>query len=79
MKRLFNDGWKFWKSEYGTGYETALKSADKFTSVEIPHDWMIEDPHNLYATNTGWYCNKFDVANPDKKTFLIFDGIVSYI
>ena len=75
MKRLFNDGWKFWKSEYGTGYETAVKSADKFTSVEIPHDWMIEDPHNLYATNTGWYCNKFDVANPDKKTFLIFDGI----
>ena len=75
MKRLFNDGWKFWKSEYGTGYETALKSADKFTSVEIPHDWMIEDPHNLYGTNTGWYSNRFEVVNPDKKTFLIFDGI----
>ena len=75
MKRLFNDGWKFWKSEYGTGYETAVKSVDKFADVLIPHDWMIEDPHNLYATNTGWYCNSFEVADPDKKTFLVFDGI----
>ena len=36
---------------------------------------MIEDPHNLYGTNTGWYSNRFEVVNPDKKTFLIFDGI----
>ncbi|SFU77111.1 glycoside hydrolase family 2 TIM barrel-domain containing protein [Butyrivibrio sp. M55] len=75
MKRLFNEGWKFWKSEYGTGYETAVKSADEFSGVLLPHDWMIEDPHNLYSTNTGWYCNKFEVADPDKKTFFIFDGI----
>ena len=75
MKRLFNDGWKFWKSEYGTGYETAVKNAEKFSDVLIPHDWMIEDPHNLYSTNTGWYCNKFEVAEPDKNIFLIFDGI----
>jgi len=36
MKRLFNEGWKFWKSEYGTGYETAVKSVDKFADIPVP-------------------------------------------
>ena len=75
MKKLFNEGWKFLKTDYGTDYETAVRNIDKFTGVVIPHDWMIEDSNNLYKDNTGWYCNSFSVEDSGKKTFLIFDGI----
>lgn len=75
MKTLFNEGWKFWRSDYGTMFDEAKKRACDFEPVEIPHDWMIADSNNLYKDNTGWYCKTFDIEDADKKTFLIFDGI----
>ena len=75
MKRLFNEGWKFRKFEYGTEYEAAVAEAQSFCEVTVPHDWMIEDSNNLYKDNTGWYCNSFEVSDSSKKVFLIFDGI----
>ncbi len=75
MKKLFNEGWKFWKAEYGTDFEEAQKNRELFGEVRIPHDWMIEDANNLYKDNTGWYFNEFTINDNEKKYFVIFDGI----
>ena len=77
MKTIFTDGWKFCETEFGTTYEEALARKDDFCEVEIPHDYMINDPHNLYRDSTGWYFKDFECSDEDlqKELFLIFDGI----
>ena len=77
MKKLFVDGWKFWESEFGTEYETAVRHLNDFVPVEIPHDYLISDTRGLYRDSTGWYTRDFECQAKDlsKKLFLIFDGI----
>ena len=75
MKSLFNEGWKFWEAEYGTGYETAMEHLADFKDVEIPHDYLIHDTGNLYKDSTGWYIKDFELTDDDagKRFSLIFD------
>lgn len=77
MKSLFTEGWKFWETEYGTEYETAMEHLDDFTDVEIPHDYLIHDTANLYKDSTGWYIKDFELSKEDVsgKIALVFDGI----
>ncbi len=76
MKKLFNDGWTFLLSEYGTGYEEIKDRKESFEQVTIPHDWMIEDVSDLYRDGTGWYRKSFDMGDgPVKKVLFVFDGI----
>ena len=44
MEMRLNDGWRFAKGE-----------PVNFTPVELPHDWLISDTTNLYASGVGWY------------------------
>lgn len=74
MKRLYNNNWKFLKSPVGTSLDEIKERLGDFSDVTIPHDWMIEDAHNLYADGTGWYLNHFD-AIAGRRMVFIFDGI----
>jgi beta-galactosidase len=78
---LFNDGWKFKKlpierkDEVIKTTRTALEN-DDWQQVQLPHDWLIYDTHNLYESNVGWYVKQFiteDVSS--KKIFICFDGV----
>ena len=57
---LWDDGWSFRKTALGVTYEEAL--AGEFTAVDIPHDWLIYDTHNLYESSTGWYRKSFTLT-----------------
>ena len=75
-KRLFNDGWEFVKTPFGTDMEALKEWEGKFSHVDIPHDWLIYDTLNLYETGTGWYRKRFFVDGGDgQRRFLRFDGV----
>ncbi len=72
MKRtLFNADWQF-----------ALKKPDEkpapadFSPVDIPHDWLIADTHNLYADGDGYYKKTFTLTNTEEKVYILrFEGV----
>lgn len=74
--RLFNDSWQFFlcgNDEFSAGNV----DGEKFTDVEIPHDWLIGDTRNLYKSGDGWYRKSFTVTNEmlEGRVFLSFDGV----
>ena len=48
IKTLFNRGWQFQLTDIDSDSK-ALQS-DKWQNVDLPHDWLIYDSHNLYRT-----------------------------
>lgn len=71
-KTLFCDGWEFCENITGTQYSDKLD----FAPVDIPHDWLIYDVHNLYKSATGWYRKKFDCKLSENRRFAIrFEGV----
>jgi beta-galactosidase len=81
---LFNENWKFNKSDVARGEKIAL-SDKAWRTLDLPHDWSIEGPFSdEWASGTGylpagigWYRNTFSLT-PDqlKKTiYLYFDGV----
>jgi len=66
MKELFNNGWQF-----------KLKGEDTWRDVEIPHDWLIYDTHNLYKSDVGCYRKVFDFGpvEPGQNVCIRFDGV----
>ena len=73
---LFNDGWKFKKLPIEKKDETVETSGDGWLDVELPHDWLIYDTHNLYENSVGWYVKKFSVTDvSSKRTIINFDGV----
>ncbi len=82
MNILFNDSWKFLKTDAEFSLEEAEKAASgfftgekEFKPVEIPHDWLIWDTNNLYETSTGWYVKDFELSEMANHVFLRFDGV----
>ena len=63
---LLNDGWSFQK-----------ESPRNFVSVEIPHDWLIADPKNLYQSGVGYYRRALDASflKEGQRLYLYFDGV----
>jgi beta-galactosidase len=59
---LFVDGWEFRKFAVGSEDAKALAEAHGWTSVDLPHDWLIYDVKNLYADADGWYRKTFMVT-----------------
>lgn len=57
-RKLFNFGWEFCKKPLGTSLAAVLKDND-FYPVELPHDWLIFNSHDLYETTEGWYRKRF--------------------
>ncbi len=70
-KRLFCDNWEFAKTAIGTEYSEDLG----FEPVDIPHDWLIYDVHNLYETSTGWYRRVLDYERDENRVSLRFEGV----
>ncbi|MCL2020109.1 MAG: DUF4982 domain-containing protein [Oscillospiraceae bacterium] len=66
MKQLFNDGWKF-----------KMSDESDFRDVKIPHDWLIYNACELYASGVGCYKKDFEVKEGEQELVfsLIFDGV----
>ncbi len=79
MKRRFNDNWQFCKFPLDTPLDTLLANTN-WTSVDLPHDWMIYDTMNLYEEAISCYQKTFTkdelVSSDDtKKIWLVFEGV----
>ncbi len=72
MKReLFNRGWSFVWKNLG---ETPLQN--EYKPVDIPHDWMIYDTHNLYRTSDGYYKKTFTLSEVETTNYTLrFEGV----
>ncbi|MCL2204335.1 MAG: DUF4982 domain-containing protein [Defluviitaleaceae bacterium] len=66
MEKLFNESWSFQREGEGTWRE-----------VDIPHDWLIADTKNLYATGVGRYrkYTDFGPLGEGQRVLLCFDGV----
>ncbi len=72
MIKLFNDGWTFLRTELDMPPEGVFKS------VDIPHDWLIYDSHNLYEDGCGWYKKNFPCPadiSAGERVWIRFDGV----
>lgn len=75
---LFNQGWKFLKTKLGVTSEQVLEQRKAFVPVDIPHDWLIYNPQNLYEDSCGWYLKSYRTGvSPEagERVWLRFDGI----
>jgi beta-galactosidase len=71
---LFDENWQFSKQSI----DSEISSIKTFTwhTIEVPHDWLIEDPQNLYESGTGWYKKYYVIDRlQDQLYFLRFDGV----
>ena len=75
MKRLWNDGWTFLRTQTGAHPEQILAKKESFQAVDLPHDWLIYDSERLYEDGMGWYRKRFTFQETGKRVFLIFEGI----
>lgn len=75
-KLLWNDGWEFCELELGE-QNCQMPEKASWRKVDIPHDWMIYDTHNLYRNSIGWYRKKMIVEKeePEEEIVLRFDGV----
>lgn len=74
MKTCLNHAWLFTK--------TALNATEKdayhqqWSSITLPHDWLIYNSHHLYEDSIGWYARKLCVTIQENKTYkLYFEGV----
>lgn len=87
---LFNDKWSFLKTEPGMELPDIRGREDQFVPVDLPHDWLIYNTHNLYENSTGWYRRRISVDHaenedilrdgtlhcpPGRRAILRFDGV----
>lgn len=75
-KQLFNNDWLFKKQPLGTSFEAA-RSAEGWTAVTLPHDWLIYDSNKLYENGEGWYRKTLhvDEMNEGEHFSLYFEGV----
>ena len=73
---LWNDGWQFRLAE-NDALDISSADSGQWTEVEIPHDWLIGDTRNLYASGDGWYRKDFNVTADMLKgcVYIAFDGV----
>lgn len=74
-KVLWNEGWEFCEQGYSaSGYQ--YPEGTSWERVDIPHDWMIYDTHNLYRSSIGWYRKEFALQDlrQEEEICLRFDG-----
>ena len=74
MKQLFNDGWLFAKTKADKTLENDW--GGDYSPVQLPHDWLIYHPDNLYETSFGRYVKKYDFGDiKNKSVRLYFEGV----
>ena len=73
-KTLWNEGWEFYKAEYGK--EIADVEGNDFKKVNIPHDWLIYQGQYLYEDSTGFYRKNFVLDKDSEHRYEIyFEGV----
>lgn len=73
MKTLFNDGWQFTKIAGDTIPDNYIP---EFSSVQLPHDWLIYNANDLYETSVGIYVKNCDFGDITGKSIrLYFEGV----
>ncbi|MBQ7776463.1 MAG: DUF4982 domain-containing protein [Lachnospiraceae bacterium] len=79
MLKLYNNDWRFLKTSLGVEKEEIEGRRDEFQPVDIPHDWMIYDTHNLYEDSIGWYLKTLDkdalALTEGERVYIRFDGV----
>ncbi|MDG5473632.1 glycoside hydrolase family 2 TIM barrel-domain containing protein [Jeotgalibacillus sp. ET6] len=71
-KTLFNEGWEFAKSALDVSDYESLE----FSSVDLPHDWLIYNTQALYENSIGWYRKRFIAAKGEfDHILLMFEGV----
>lgn len=75
MRYLWNEDWRFLRTELETEPEQIWERKTGFTPVDLPHDWLIYDSLKLYEDGMGWYRKEFDWQEKGKKAFVIFEGV----
>lgn len=74
--KLFNENWTFLKTPLGISAEDVKKMIHQFAPVEVPHDWLIYDTHNLYEDGFGWYRKVIQYQKqPSERIQLYFEGV----
>lgn len=75
MQRLLHDGWTFTKLANGSTLDDARQA--QWHRVALPHDFLIENHHNLYENADGWYRRtlQVDAKDLEKVWLLRFDGV----
>ncbi len=74
MKKLLNDGWSFLKLPNGSLLKDAEKSS-AWSSVDLPHDWLIWQHRDLYESADAWYRRELIADGTAKTCLLHFDGV----
>lgn len=76
FKALFNDNWQFVLKDPGRELPE-MEIENDWHDVEIPHDWLIGNPHHFYDTGEGWYKKEFsiDSLSEDDTYIICFDGV----
>ncbi len=73
--QLMNDRWQFMATDMGVSYADALQRQG-WQPVDIPHDFLIHDTHNLYKTQTGWYRRTLTLEKvPGGHILFRFEGV----
>lgn len=73
MRKLWNENWTFTKLPLGSKYEDMKAAA--LAPVTLPHDWLIENTEDLYASGDGWYVKTLKNEGLDACVLLDFDGV----
>ena len=71
INHLFCDNWQFSKQPFGAEYSDGFS----WSSIDVPHDWLIYDTKNLYETSTGWYRKTFTHTKGSNLVSLRFEGV----
>ena len=75
MRILWNDGWKFALLPLNSTRRDLDGAA--LRPVLLPHDWLIENTEDLYASGDGWYLKTFlaEELPQEEIALLDFDGV----
>ncbi|HZK34773.1 MAG TPA: glycoside hydrolase family 2 TIM barrel-domain containing protein [Bacillota bacterium] len=73
---LFNDNWYFTKQKLNTGLERINAGDIEWSSVDLPHDWLIYNSKDLYENSEGWYKKNFTIEELANHIYSIrFEGV----
>lgn len=75
MRKLFNDEWKFLKTDCETTIMQAVQMETDFLPVDLPHDWLIYNTRDLYENSFGWYMRNFCVEDKAGRYLIYFEGV----
>ena len=73
-KLLWNNGWSFVELPFEEDSYIYPVLAE-WKQVDIPHDWMITNTHDLYRDSIGWYKKEFTIEEMKGHYALRFDGV----